>query len=109
MENWKETTEESKKRWEQIAASWDSRMGDSGNRHSLELVFPATEQFLCLKPGDRVLDAACGNGTFSRRLAAQGAVRINGKKLETSSVPNLKNGDVLQSGKLKFARLLLDE
>jgi 2-polyprenyl-3-methyl-5-hydroxy-6-metoxy-1,4-benzoquinol methylase len=72
VESWIDSTAESRERWEKIANCWDSRMGDSGNRHSLELVFPATEQFLGAKPGERILDAACGNGTFSRRLASLG-------------------------------------
>jgi 2-polyprenyl-3-methyl-5-hydroxy-6-metoxy-1,4-benzoquinol methylase len=72
MDSWQETTNESKERWEKNACCWDSRMGDCGNRHSLELVFPDTERFLSVNPGERVLDAACGNGTFTRRLAAQG-------------------------------------
>lgn len=70
MGGWKESTGESRERWERISAAWDERMG--GNRHSLELVFPGTERYLDAKPGERILDAACGNGTFARRLARLG-------------------------------------
>ncbi len=49
----------------------------------------------------------CTSKSEARRLVSQGAVRINGVKLETCSVPELKNGDILQAGKLKFARLLM--
>ncbi len=44
----------------------------------------------------------------ARRLVAQGAVRINGVKLEDCMVSGIKDGDVLQAGKLKFAKLILD-
>jgi SAM-dependent methyltransferase len=37
------------------------------------LTWPATERLLELQPGERVLDAACGNGLTSRRMAAKGA------------------------------------
>lgn len=51
----------------------------------------------------------CASKSEARRLVVQGAVRINGKKLNSCSAFGLKNGDILQAGKLKFARLLLDE
>ncbi|HET7481014.1 MAG TPA: class I SAM-dependent methyltransferase [Rubrobacteraceae bacterium] len=58
--------------WERKADFWDERMGD-GNLFQRVLVGPATERLLGIKPGERVLDVACGNGVFSRRLAALGA------------------------------------
>lgn len=44
-----------------------------GNRFQLFLVGPAAERLLGVRPGERVLDVACGNGVFSRRLARLGA------------------------------------
>jgi 2-polyprenyl-3-methyl-5-hydroxy-6-metoxy-1,4-benzoquinol methylase len=58
--------------WEQNAAFWDQRMGE-GNDFVEVLIWPATQRLLELRPGERVLDAACGNGLTSRRLAAMGA------------------------------------
>src|SRR6266581_4083405 len=58
--------------WDRKAAFWDERMGD-GNDFQLLLVAPATERLLQLRPGELVLDVACGNGVFSRRLADLGA------------------------------------
>jgi tyrosyl-tRNA synthetase len=49
----------------------------------------------------------CASKSEARRLIEQGAVRINGEKLNSFSVPGLNNGDVIQAGKLKFARILL--
>src|SRR5436190_711047 len=36
------------------------------------LIRPAVERLLRLKPGDRVLEIACGNGEFSRRISELG-------------------------------------
>jgi 2-polyprenyl-3-methyl-5-hydroxy-6-metoxy-1,4-benzoquinol methylase len=64
--------EEARAAWEENAAFWDSRMGE-GNDFVNDLIWPPTERLLDLEPGERVLDAACGNGLYSRRLAALGA------------------------------------
>ncbi len=58
--------------WEQNAAFWDEYMGEGGVLQRV-LIGPTTERLLDLKPGERVLDIACGNGAFSRRMAALGA------------------------------------
>lgn len=57
--------------WDSKAEFWDARMGE-GNAFQLVLVGPAAEQLLMLQPGERVLDIACGNGVFARRLARLG-------------------------------------
>ncbi|HUV90821.1 MAG TPA: methyltransferase domain-containing protein, partial [Anaerolineae bacterium] len=58
--------------WNQNAAFWDARMGE-GNDFVEVLLWPATERLLALRPGERILDVACGNGLTSRRMAAMGA------------------------------------
>ncbi len=58
--------------WDRNAAFWDSQMRE-GNQFQKLLVAPATERLLGLHPGERVLDVACGNGVFARRLAELGA------------------------------------
>lgn len=50
----------------------------------------------------------CASKSEARRLVSQGAVRINGVKLEDCLVSGIKNGDVLQAGKLKFAKLITE-
>jgi SAM-dependent methyltransferase len=47
-------------------------MGE-GNQTQRLLLRPAVERMLEVAPGDLVLDAACGNGVFSRWLAGMGA------------------------------------
>ncbi len=59
--------------WETNAEFWDNQMGDESNSFHREIVLPHTEELLEIKTDDLVLDIACGNGNFSKRLAEQGA------------------------------------
>lgn len=43
----------------------------------------------------------------ARRLIMQGAVKLNGVKLLDAKTAGLKNGDIIQAGKLKFTRLIV--
>ena len=58
--------------WEQNAKWWSDRFGE-GNDFHLKLVAPSVEQLLDIQQGDLILDIACGNGAFSRRMADLGA------------------------------------
>ena len=58
--------------WDRKAAFWDDYMKE-GNWHSKELVWPAQERLLGLGRGESVLEVACGNGNFARRMARAGA------------------------------------
>ena len=57
-----------------------------GNRHSKELVWPAQERLLGLRRGESVLEVACGNGNFARRMARAGAKVVASDFSETSSI-----------------------
>src|ERR1051325_8253631 len=63
---------ESRDIWEQNASWGDARMGKGNDWHRL-LIAPAVEKLLGVQPGERVLELACGNGQFARRLASMGA------------------------------------
>ena len=63
---------ESRAIWNENARWWDNKMGD-GNDWQKLLIAPAVERLLQITPGERVLDLACGNGQFTRRLADSGA------------------------------------
>lgn len=63
--------EETQQAWEENAEYWDGYMGE-GNDFVEVLCWPAFERLLDIKPGERILDIACGNGLTSRRLAAMG-------------------------------------
>ena len=60
--------EESRQIWEQNAVFWDGKMGDEGNDFQRLLVAPAVERLLNLQAGETVLEIACGNGVFARRM-----------------------------------------
>ncbi len=63
---------QARRAWEANAGFWDERMSD-GNDFFEELLWPAVERLLAPRPGQRLLDVACGNGVASRRLAGAGA------------------------------------
>ncbi len=63
---------DSREIWEQNARWWDDRMGEGNDWHRV-LIGPAVERLLGVQPGERVLELACGNGQFARRLASLGA------------------------------------
>ena len=64
--------EESRDNWSTNADYWDQRMGE-GNDFHLELLEPTQLPLLDLQPDELVLDVACGNGQFARKMAQLGA------------------------------------
>lgn len=64
--------EESRHIWDQNAEVWDSRMETATSWQKVHIA-PVVERLLDLRPGETVLDVACGNGIFSCRMAELGA------------------------------------
>lgn len=62
-----------RQQWDEKATFWDALHGYDGNLFHKTLVGPAAERLLNIKPGERVLDVACGNGQMARRLTELGA------------------------------------
>ena len=58
--------------WDEISEWWDGRIGD-GNSAQDFLIEPTQDRLLDIKPGERILDIACGAGRFTRRMADKGA------------------------------------
>jgi ubiquinone/menaquinone biosynthesis C-methylase UbiE len=58
--------------WDALARYWDEQVeaGETWQRH---LIQPSVDRLLELRPGERVLEIACGNGEFARRMAELGA------------------------------------
>jgi 2-polyprenyl-3-methyl-5-hydroxy-6-metoxy-1,4-benzoquinol methylase len=72
MQDLAEANRETRAAWDENADFWDQRMGE-GNDFVEVLIWPATQRLLSVRPGERILDVACGNGLTSRRLALLGA------------------------------------
>jgi ubiquinone/menaquinone biosynthesis C-methylase UbiE len=58
--------------WNTNAEFWDGRMGE-GNRFHKTLIEPVQLKMLDIQPGEKILDVACGNGQFARKMAELGA------------------------------------
>ena len=71
-QDWQTLANETHDIWNQNAAFWDDFMQE-GNDFQRLLIGPTVERLLELQAGQRILDVACGNGNFARRLNALGA------------------------------------
>lgn len=58
--------------WEANAQFWDEQMGPDSNRFHREVVRPLANRLLAPRPGEHILEAACGNGNYAAYLAGQG-------------------------------------
>jgi len=63
--------EEVRNIWNANAGFWDSRMGEGNDFHKM-LIEPIQLKLLNIKAGDKILDIACGNGQFARKMAELG-------------------------------------
>ena len=61
--------------WDANADFWNARMGEGNDFHK-QLVEPSQLRLLGSVEGKRVLDVACGNGQFARKLAELGATVV---------------------------------
>jgi len=73
IDDLRKANNETREAWDTNATAWDARMADEGNDFVNVLCWPAIVRMLDPQPGQRVMDAACGNGILSRRIAALGA------------------------------------
>ena len=80
--------EESRDNWSTNADYWDQRMGE-GNDFHLELLEPTQLPLLDLQSDELVLDIACGNGQFARKMAQLGA-RVIATDISERMIANAK-------------------
>jgi ubiquinone/menaquinone biosynthesis C-methylase UbiE len=59
--------------WDRMAAWWDEKQGEEGDRWHRLLIEPPFERVIGDVGGLRVLEVACGNGRLARRMARRGA------------------------------------
>jgi ubiquinone/menaquinone biosynthesis C-methylase UbiE len=60
---------QSKQYWSSIAEKYDSTISETGDQSQQLIINPIVEKFLGDLTGKVVLDAGCGNGYWSRRMA----------------------------------------
>ncbi len=58
--------------WNHVADWYDDLIEDRVSDHHEQVLIPGALRLLNLAPGQRVLDVACGQGAFCRRLAGMG-------------------------------------
>jgi tyrosyl-tRNA synthetase len=51
----------------------------------------------------------CSSNSEARRLISQGALKVNGNRIDSFKIADLCDGDVIQAGKLKFIRIRVKE
>ncbi len=61
--------------WENLGSWWDESVQDGDYFHRAFL-YPTIEKWLNLRGNEQILDAGCGNGALSRRIANTGATVI---------------------------------
>lgn len=66
------TNDDVRAAWDALAGYWDERM-EAGATWQQHLIEPVVERLLELRPRERVLEIACGNGEFARRMSELGA------------------------------------
>ena len=71
--------------WEQQAEFFDSQLGDEGGDWERALIGPVVERLLALPAGAQLLELACGNGVFARRMAGRG-IRVTASDLSPEMV-----------------------
>jgi len=101
-EIWFELSGEGQAIWNQNASFWDDYVGE-GNDFQRDLVGPATERLLRIQEDELVLDIACGNGNFARRMAELGA-RVIGFDFSETFIDRarLRTRDTRFSGRIEY-------
>jgi ubiquinone/menaquinone biosynthesis C-methylase UbiE len=84
--------QKNKRYWEKIAKIYHANVGEKGDiRHEI-IINPVVFEFLGDLTGKTVLDAACGNGYLSRRLA-KSATKVVGVDLTEELIEFAKQKD----------------
>jgi 2-polyprenyl-3-methyl-5-hydroxy-6-metoxy-1,4-benzoquinol methylase len=99
----KPTVQETCAIWERIAPWWDQQLGE-GNDFQKTLIMPATDRLLDPKPGQTILDVACGNGNYSRALARRG-VHVVACDFAESFLNCARNRTSAEDGNIEYRKI----
>lgn len=62
--------------WNRVAAWYDQLLSEGQGTYQQEVILPNLMRLLAVRPGERVLDLACGQGFFSAALVHAGAAVV---------------------------------
>ena len=60
--------------WNEVSNWYDQLVGEKGSDYHQNVIIPGALKMLGAKRGEAVLDVACGQGVFARRLQEQGVI-----------------------------------
>jgi SAM-dependent methyltransferase len=100
MTEFSELIRETGEIWDANADFWDQRMGE-GNLFHRNLIEPTQLRLLDLKPGELVLDIACGNGQFARKMASLGA-RVVASDVSERMIANAKQRTTENADRIEY-------
>jgi SAM-dependent methyltransferase len=86
--------------WDRNADFWNERMGEGNSFHKL-LIEPAQLELLNITGGQVILDVACGNGQFARKLADLGA-QVVAVDVSPRMIENAQARSVEYAGRIEF-------
>lgn len=92
--------------WDAVSSWYDSITGSEGSFYQRELVIPAVLDMLLPQKNDHILDAGCGNGVFTRKLAEK-KIRCTGVDLSSELIREAVKKRKPDSG--KFQRFLVND
>ncbi|MFN5959705.1 MAG: pseudouridine synthase, partial [Planctomyces sp.] len=76
--------------WENVAGWYDQLVEQDRNDHYDNVILPGVVRLLAPKPGQTILDVACGQGIVARRLMAEGA-RVVGVDASASLIESAQS------------------
>jgi len=97
------TVQETRAIWERIAPWWDQQLCE-GNDFQKTLIMPATDRLLDPKPGQTILDVACGNGNYSRVLGRRGA-RVVACDFSESFLDCARKRTIAEDGQIEYRKI----
>lgn len=62
--------------WDHVAGWYDQLLRHGRSDHHRDVIMPGTLRLLEMKPGQRILDVACGQGILTRKLSESGAEAV---------------------------------
>lgn len=87
--------------WDKNADFWNEKMGEGNDFHKL-LIEPNQLRLLDLRQDELVLDIACGNGQFARKLAQLGA-KVVASDISQGMIENAKARTTENADRIEYS------